>query len=304
MSEGETLYSPGEPCKALYIINRGVLEIRPDKGRPGHKSVYLSRGDVIGDIEVFSGAAHAQAVVAHEDVSLQCFPQANFSELIERVPFFFRYLCEQMASRLLKARDLTGEQGQFCLKLSGHISNFDLTTIHQTIASSGQTGELTIKDERKETIAAFYFESGRPCAGQFQHLTGEEAFWQLFLTDTLSGTFSFSAGEQPLTDWIQSEPIVPKGRDLLITAHQFRDELAALRKEVADDSAKLTACAKELGWNGGAPPELMPVANQIWTLLSRHPKTINDLYRECSVCELKVYQVVNQLVHSGQASFE
>ena len=88
----------------------------------------------------------------------------------------------------------------------------------QTVVSSGQTGELTIKYENAEPLGAFYFESGRLRAGQFQHLTGEDAFWQLFLSDKLSGTFSFSVGERPLTDWIESGQIRRSGGEMLITA--------------------------------------------------------------------------------------
>jgi hypothetical protein len=70
-----------------------------------------------------------------------------------------------------------------------------------------------------------------------------------------------------------------------------------------DDSAKVRACTTELQWNGDASEELKPLASRIWTLMSKTPRTVGDLYRECSVCELKVYQVVSQLVSLGQATF-
>jgi CRP-like cAMP-binding protein len=302
MAEGDVLYSPGEPGNALYIVNRGLLEVSPQKGRPAQKAYFISRGDLIGDIEVFADIRRTQYVRAQEASSLQCFPRANFPELLRLVPSFFRYICEQMATQVVKERDLAAEQNDD-LQLTGSFSNFDLTTIHQTIMSSGQTGELSIKDDRAESIGAFYFELGRPCAGQFQHLTGEEAFWQLFLCDNLSGTFSFSVGERPLTDWIQSGRIPHAGGDLLINALQFRDELDALKKGMPHSSEKLRARATELQWKGGAPEELRSLGLQIWEMLVRGPKTINELYRQCSVCELKVYQVVAELLYSNQASF-
>ncbi|MEP6604380.1 MAG: cyclic nucleotide-binding domain-containing protein, partial [Spartobacteria bacterium] len=178
MAEGDVLYPPGEPGNALFIINRGVLEVVPQKGRQSNKIAFLSRGDLIGDVEVFADIRRTQLVRAKEASSLQCFPRANFPELLRLVPSFFRYVCEELAHRLLQERDLVDEQNDD-LHLSGRISNFDLTTIHQTIMSSGQTGELSIKDDKGEPLGAFYFEAGRPCAGQFQHLTGAESFWQL-----------------------------------------------------------------------------------------------------------------------------
>jgi len=161
MAKGEVLYHPGEPGNALYIVNRGILEVIPAKGSPSSQRMKLSRGDVIGDIEAFSDSPRMRMVRAYEDdTSLQCFPQANFDQLLRVVPSFFRYLCGHMAGRLMQAHDLPLQQSHG-FELSGRMSTFDLTTIHQTVINSGQTGELQIKDESSETMGAFYFESGR-----------------------------------------------------------------------------------------------------------------------------------------------
>ena len=96
-------------------------------------------------------------------------------------PSFFQYLSEQLAFRLAQARDLALAQSH-CLELSGSLSNFDLVTIYQTIVNSSQTGELRISNEKSDLISALFFEKGQPRCGQFEHLTGEEALWQLFLS--------------------------------------------------------------------------------------------------------------------------
>jgi CRP-like cAMP-binding protein len=301
VAEGEILYRPGEPGNALFIVNRGVLQVgSPKEDEKG--SVLLKRGEVIGHVEVFSQLPRMYLVKALEATSVQCFPQGTFPELVKHVPSFFRYLCEQMALRVIQVSDVSKNHEQGA-PLSGRISHFDLTTVHQTIASSGQTGELSIRDEQAEPVAAFYFEAGRPSAGQFQHLTGEEAFWQLFLSETLSGTFSFSVGERPLTNWIDSGRITRTSGDMLIAALQFRDEFNALKKEIPEDSAKLTPTKADLQWNGENRDELRPVANRIWELVSRRPASVKDLYRQCSVCELKIYQVVNELLTGKQVAF-
>jgi CRP-like cAMP-binding protein len=303
LAVGEILYAPGEPGNALFIVNRGVLEAVAADSPRNSKGLYLLRGDFVGEIEVFSQAARRHLVRAHETASLQCFPRANFAKLVDTVPTFFQYLCEEMASRLLSAPDPTVEQSH-CLELKGSMSNFDLATIYQTIASSGQTGELTIKDESAQTVGAFYFETGRPCKGQFQHLTGPDAFWQLFLSDTLAGTFSFATGEGSVTKSIQSSEITRNSGDLLIVALQFRDEFNALKRQLPDASHQLKACAADLVWNGEAPPDLAPLAKQIWELVSLSPRTLTDLYRQCFACELKVYQVVHELLRSEQMALD
>jgi CRP-like cAMP-binding protein len=302
LAEGEVLYQPGDPGNALYIVNRGILEMLPEKASPEAKPVYLSRGQVVGDVEAFSDLRRMHLVRGKEVASVQCFPRAKFAELAQLVPPFFRYLCEQMALRVVQADDLAREQDHRA-PLSGRISHFDLSTVHQTIANSGQTGELKIKDDGGETIGAFYFELGRPAAGQFQHLTGEESYWQLFLNETLSGTFSFSVGERPLTNWIESGKITRTVGDMLIAALQYRDEYDALKKEFQGTPGRVMAITPELHWNGDAPGDLKLLANRVWELVSVKPTTIAELYRQCSVCELKVYQVVHELLAGSQVGF-
>jgi CRP-like cAMP-binding protein len=299
LAKGDVLYHPGEPGNALYIVTRGSLEVRAAKGT-SVKPVRLERGDVIGDVEAFSESPRTRLVlVAEDDTSLQCFPRANFGELLRLVPGFFLYLCEHMSGRLLEAHDQPAQQTHG-LELSGSISAFDLTTIHQTVVNSGQTGELQIKDENAETIGAFFFKAGRLSAGQFRHLTGEEAFWQLFLIDSLAGTFSFSAAEKPLTDSVQSTRIDSSGGDRLIVALQYRDEFNALKSKMGAVGGKLTPVATSLSWNGNGPEHLSPLANRVWEVLSKRPLSLQEIYRKCSACELKVYQVVHELLESKQ----
>ena len=300
MARGEVLYHPGEAGNALYIVNRGSLEVLPPKGSASSQIMRLIRGDVIGDVEAFSESPRTRMVRAAEDeTSLQCFPRANFGELLRLVPSFFQYLCGHMAARLMQAHDLPLQQSHG-LELSGRISTFDLTTIHQTVVNSGQTGELQIKDENMETMGAFYFETGRLSAGQFQHLTGIEAFWQLFLIDAISGTFSFSAAEKPLTDSVQSTRIDSNGGDLLIVALQYRDEFNALKAQMPSPTIKLKPVTHTLRWNSDAPDQLGQLANKIWDVISKRPLSLSELYRYCSMCEFKVYQVMHELLKSKQ----
>jgi CRP-like cAMP-binding protein len=301
LKEGEVLYRPGDLGNAIFIVNRGEVEVLPD-GQEANM-FRLTRGQIIGAVEAFSELPRTHLVQAPGGASLQCFPRSHFPQLVRAVPSFFRYLCEQMAFRVIQANDYARALEDHA-PLSGRISHFDLTTVHQTIANSGQTGQLSIKDDRSGTIGAFYFEAGRPSAGEFQHLTGEEAFWQLFLAEALSGTFSFSVGERPLTNWIETGHIRRSTGDMLITALQFRDELDELKKEInVEPGRKLTPIKPELHWNSGASEVLHPVANRVWELVNHEPLSIADIYRQCSVCELKIYQVVDQLLAHEQVTF-
>jgi hypothetical protein len=213
------------------------------------------------------------------------------------VPSFFHFLSGQLALRLAQARDLAMTQSH-CLELSGNLSNFDLITVYQTIANSSQTGQLRISNPSGELLSAFFFEHGQPRCGQFEHLTGEEAFWQLFVNETITGTFAFSSTELPTKDWIQSERITKNASEMLINALQGRDEFAELKQKFAETPATVQRSKASLTWPAEAPPESLAVAEQIWKRAATGPVTVEELFRHCAVCELKIYQVVDELLRS------
>lgn len=296
LCEGETIYSTGDPGDAIYIINRGAVEVVQPAGQKSG-AAYLSRGDVFGDVEALSDMTRKYVVRACEPVSLQCFARKDFPEIARRVPSFFLYLSGQLASRLLHASDLAVTQSH-CLELSGNLANFDLVTVYQTIANSAQTGQLRISNANAELVSALFFEKGQPRFGQFEHLTGEEAFWQLFVSEDLAGTFSFSECEMPTKDWIQSERITKSAGEMLINALQGRDEFAELKRQFAESGETLEKSKTSLAWPADAPAESRAVADQIWQAASRGPVTVSELFQKCVVCELKVYQVVDELIRS------
>jgi CRP-like cAMP-binding protein len=296
LTAGETIYAPGDPGDAFYIVNRGVVEaVR--SGAKGVSDTYLSRGDIFGDVEVLTERPRKYLVRTREPVSLQCFSRENFPELVRRVPSFFQYLSEQLAFRLAQARDLNLAQSH-CLELSGSLSNFDLVTVYQTIVNSSQTGELRVSNERSQLISAFYFEKGQPRCGQFEHLTGEEAFSQLFLSEALAGTFSFSSGDRTVRAGMQAGEIARNPDEMLINALQGRDELNELKHRMSDSSAILHQRKPNLVWPERAPANLRSVAEHIWKIVDDGPVALSSLFRQCSFNELRIYKAVEELVES------
>lgn len=294
LGDGDTIYRPEDPGDALYIINRGVVELSQDASRG---PVCLKRGDIFGEAEALAGTTRKHRARTFEATSLQRFPRNNFPALAERVPTFFQYLCENLATRLLDLRSADAEPPQ-SLELSGSLSNFDLVTVYQTIVNSSQTGELSIANEKGELICTFFFEAGQPRSGQFQHLVGEEAFWQLFLADEQRGTFSFSSGAPLVTPSVQAGSITRSPNDMLITALQSRDEFHSLKTELGPGSRRLLRERPQLVPDDVNPPALRPLAAELWRLRQQRELSLNDLYRHFSVCELKIYQTVHALVES------
>jgi CRP-like cAMP-binding protein len=295
--EGEIVYSPGDSADSLYIINRGVVEVVHGNEHGQAAETYLSRGDIFGDFETLSGLPHRHLVRTREAASLQCFRRADFPELIQRIPSFFLYLSEQLAHRLSQAGDVALAQSH-CNELSGSLSNFDLVTIYQTILNSAQTGELRIMNEKGESVSACFFEKGNPINCRFEHLTGEEALLQTFLSTSLPGTFSFFSGERPPMGQTESAPINRNGLHILFAALQARDEFNEVKRQVPDSAAIVRRRQLNISWPDTAPEELRPLAEEVWQIVYSKPLTLAELFGSCSVCQLKLYRVIDELVRS------
>jgi CRP/FNR family transcriptional regulator len=100
----EVIYKPGDESETLYIINRGVVEIGAEISSRPLPGKYLSRGNIFGEAEVLTEVPRKQRAKSCEPVSLQCFSRKDLPELMQRVPTFFRYLCQELAARLIEDR--------------------------------------------------------------------------------------------------------------------------------------------------------------------------------------------------------
>ncbi len=305
LEEGATLEAGGQTADALYIINRGAVEvIHGDPQRQeGQAMSYLSRGDMFGETSAMSGIPSRNSFKACESTSLQAFRKRDFPELMRRVPAFFYYISTQLASRLIQVSDMTFMQSN-CLELSGNLLNFDLVTIYQTVLNSSQTGQLSIINTKGERAGTFYFEKGEPKFGQYCNLLGEQAFWQLFLHDKMTGTFSFQLCEEPPANLRGGEIVKRHPTDMLITALQYRDEFKAVQENAPDPACIVRRSKLNLIWEGEESffEDLRWLAENIWQFCYSTPMPVGELYQHLSVNELDYYKVINELLHSNHLS--
>ncbi len=305
LEEGAMLECGDQAGDALYIINRGAVEvIHGDPQRSeGQAMSYLSRGDMFGETSAMSGIPSRNSFKACESTSLQCFRKRSFPELMRRVPAFFYYISTQLASRLIQVSDMTFMQSN-CLELSGNLANFDLVTIYQTVLNSSQTGELSIINTKGEKVGSFYFERGEPKFGQYFNLLGEQAFWQLFLHDKLTGTFSFQLCDEPPVNLRGGEIVKRHPTDMLITALQYRDEFKEVLEGAPDPACVVRRSKLNLIWDGEESifDDLRWLAEAIWQVCYSTPMTVGELYHHLSVNELDYYKVIGELLLSNHLS--
>lgn len=305
MDEGVQVFSLGDESDALYIINRGAVEVVHVDNRSGVETVitYLSRGDVFGEMGVLTDAPRKNTIRTCEPVSLQVFKKKDFDALIEKVPSFFFYLSQQLAYRLVQVSDMAFIQSN-CLELSGSLTNFDLVTIYQTILNSSQTGELTIYNDGKEPTATFYFENGRPVWGQYFNLVGEEAFWQLFLNERQPGSFTFYIVENPESIEQRGPTIDRNPTDMLITALQYRDEYKLYQEMFPNTGSLCKRVQLNFEWPDEDYPELRPAAEELWAFCYAAPQTLDSILDHLSYSTCRIYKVLAKLVESGHMTVE
>ncbi|MEO5753558.1 MAG: cyclic nucleotide-binding domain-containing protein [Chthoniobacterales bacterium] len=262
-AENQTVYSTGDEGQELYLVTRGAVELVLQQSRHGGPAAVLSRGDIFGETSALMGVPRDHSARTCSELSVHCFRRSDFPELVQRVPSFFLFIAEKLANRLFQARELTHSPAS-SLELTGSLANFDIVTIYQTILQSMQTGLLTIADEDGETISTFYFEKGTPRWGRFEHLSGEEAFWQLFLHEHRAGTFAFSNETQVRADWGEGSELTGQADEVLINAIRMRDQFDHLRKRIHEGPDRLKRQKLNLEWPNPDLQDLRPVAEEIW----------------------------------------
>jgi CRP-like cAMP-binding protein len=301
--ENEVVYSTGDEGSELFIVTRGAVELFPQNARPGAATTVLSRGDIFGETGSLMELPRDHSARACAALSVQCFRRSDFPEVLQRVPSFFLFLAEKLANRLFQARELRQSPNN-SLELTGSLANFDIVTIYQTIIQSMQTGLLTIADEDGETISTFYFEKGIARWGRFQHLSGEEAFWQLFLHEHRTGSFSFSNETQVRADWGETSALTGQGDEHLINAIRMRDHFDHLRKRMKDETQRLKRQKLNLEWDSPELQDLRPVAEEIWQLAYNRELSLAELRGRSAFCDLKVYRVADEMIRTGQFALQ
>jgi CRP/FNR family cyclic AMP-dependent transcriptional regulator len=102
-SLGETIFERGEAGRCLYIVTRGMVEIRQpvDDGGAGLLLRRVEAGDCFGEIALLEGGTRtASALAAADPTELAEIDKARFVYLVGQQPAFALTLMRSMARRL------------------------------------------------------------------------------------------------------------------------------------------------------------------------------------------------------------
>jgi len=99
---GEYLFRPGDPPTTVHVLMAGMIEVvrsTPDSPEPT-PGAYLSPGEAIGDMGLFTGAARRSAGRVPEFADVLALTADVFEELTRTVPGYGLAIATVFARRL------------------------------------------------------------------------------------------------------------------------------------------------------------------------------------------------------------
>ena len=105
---GEWLFRQGDEGDALYIVQRGRMEVIAEPpGEPAQLVSDLGPGAVVGELALISGAPRNASLRARRDSMLLRLGRSEFDALLDANPAFARALLGRVAGRLADSRPVS-----------------------------------------------------------------------------------------------------------------------------------------------------------------------------------------------------
>ena len=107
---GETLFEEGEPCRGLFIVAQGRIEIRQISLR-GREQVFHTEGPgaTLGEGPLFDGAGYIASAVAAAPTRVLLLPRAEVVRLCQRHPAVALAMLKTMARRVREFASLVSD---------------------------------------------------------------------------------------------------------------------------------------------------------------------------------------------------
>jgi len=293
-TNGDVVFNVGDPTDEAFVIKSGVVEIcRQESDSDTIKVVaYLGDGDSIGEMVLFTGSPRSSLARVPEEAEIFAIGRTAIIELCREEPALALYFCRLFASRL-ESWVKKGRRQDTQRQLQGSLRYFDLATVLQTLGDTSGSGTLVVRSELGRVFAELDFREGRLRHARLGHLTGEEAFYQLF-QPAPDGNFLFQGGVH-LEDG--AGPIVDKGVvGMLMESMRRQDEWQAVRGRFEDPNRVFTPSVDDLSWDSD---ETIMAAYDLWSRLHRGVP-LCELLAELPYCSATILTILDRMFESNQ----
>jgi di/tricarboxylate transporter len=113
VKSGETIYRPGDPGDALYIIIDGIVRVFAHPEGKLLEIACLGAGQWFGEMALLTGeATRTTEIEAQTDLDLLKLPREDFNQLIRKHPSLGINMASVLASKLVSTNVLTETSGQ------------------------------------------------------------------------------------------------------------------------------------------------------------------------------------------------
>jgi CRP-like cAMP-binding protein len=292
---GGIIFQADQASDRFYIVKSGIVEICREVEPGNIRAVaYLGTSSSLGELTMLTCSRYSSMAHMPGGGELFSLTRSIFLSLLDMLPEFGRSLSTLFAHRLesmAKTSHIDRRQ-----QFSGSLKFFDLSTIIQTIVSSGLTGTLTLFNEAEEPTAEVNFEKGSVRGAFLGNLAGEDAFFQIFHSYPEEQTFHFKSGPvQHLGD--SRYDINRSASALLIEAARQHDELVEMKKKIADHDI-FSPAKDQLLWVGDEV--LLGLAEGIFAQLKMENRTAKQLVTQMRRCAYAIYSVLKILLVTKQ----
>jgi len=298
LKRGQYLFKANDSPDTIHVLLDGAIEVvrsTPDSAKP-IPVAYLSPGEAIGDMGIFTGTARRSSGRVPEFAEVLTLTLQDLRDLTDRVPGYGLELAKVFAKRLEGfIKSMRGRRRR--KELSGTLKYFDLPTVLQTLVAAKQTGVLTITGSDGMTRAEVLLLDGKVDRARCGMLEGNEAVYQLFHHDD-SGEFFFRTMREPDAESISTIRISLSAINLLMEAMRLVDEFPIVRQRLPDPDIRYQTRTKKLKWEDKTT---LAVAKVVLAKLKK-PRTIPELVDEVPCSAFTLYRVAAELYESEQIS--
>jgi CRP-like cAMP-binding protein len=106
LKPGEILITEGQNDKTIYMIREGMVKV----SKLGKTICELAPGQFIGELSIISGKPRTATVTAITPCSIAVISEAKITEVMEKVPKWFKVLIQQQSDRLENMTKLMAEK--------------------------------------------------------------------------------------------------------------------------------------------------------------------------------------------------
>lgn len=182
--EGDVIIRLGQPGKNLYMIVTGRVTVIDSRG---HNIAYLDRGEIFGEMSLFTGKPACATVQAVDDVKLLSISGKDLSQLFIRKPFLQMAFSRIMAQKISDVNTSVAEN--LSLEMSGKLNEIALPEIFQMLNENLKTG-IVMLEFTHGGKARVVFSDGEIVKAECGDRIGEEAFFALLKEK--SGRFTYT----------------------------------------------------------------------------------------------------------------